>query len=600
MQQVILKYAGDSDRGLVRESNEDRYHCDPDRGIFIVIDGVGGEAAGEKAAETALSRLKARLERQTDNVEVRIREAIALANNQIYELAQSNDEWKGMSCVLTVAVIEDSKVTIGQVGDTRLYKLHNGQLSKITHDHSPVGELEDVGKISEAEAMLHPRRSEVFRDVGSKTHTPDDEDFVETIQVSFEPDCALLLCSDGLSDYVTSEQIAQIIEQYAGDPEKAVNQLISKANEAGGLDNITALCIEGEEFANTIRARGVEAKVPPIRPEKQSELQTSSSKETSTQAVNEKSVISGSEPLSVTIAHERKWRLWRQHMRRTFLRTRRILGNRWAILFFGILLGIISLIGLNILKSRIVGPVSTSPTTRATAERKSIHTVGHDERADFLTISDALEASHAGDTIIVEPGEYGEQIQLKEGVNLISQKPREAVIRISNQMVNASSAVLAFKLRTGRFVGFKITGGEQGTLTIGLRLSDSDIEVEDVEVSGARTGVEIEGTSAATLRANYIHDNSGSGVVIRGGGAPRLAHNIIVRNGKRAENGMPGIEIADRSQPILAGNVIADNGAEGIFGRLTESPESIIQKNFFGDDGKPNAKGKIRVLGSGN
>lgn len=244
-----LRCAGRSHPGLERDDNEDRFHGDPARGIFIVVDGVGGQAAGGEAADIALGRLRARLERFTGTAAQRVREAVALANNEVYRLAQARDEWRGMACVLTVAVVEGGLVTAGHVGDTRLYKLRGGRLVKLSHDHSPVGEREDAGELSELSAMRHPRRNEVYRGVGTEPHGPDDEDFVELIETPFEADSALLLCSDGLSDMVTSAQIQSIVEQHARDPDKVVDSLIEAANCAGGRDNITALFVAGESYA---------------------------------------------------------------------------------------------------------------------------------------------------------------------------------------------------------------------------------------------------------------------------------------------------------------------------------------------------------------
>ena len=117
---TTLKAAGDSHPGLQRSGNEDRFHCDAAHGIFIVVDGVGGQAAGEKAAETALATVRARLERETGPIEDRVREAIALANNEVHRLASLRAEWQGMACVLSIAVVTNGDVVIGHVGDTRL------------------------------------------------------------------------------------------------------------------------------------------------------------------------------------------------------------------------------------------------------------------------------------------------------------------------------------------------------------------------------------------------------------------------------------------------------------------------------------------------
>ena len=243
-----IRLAGASDPGRVRGNNEDALHLDPERGIFLVVDGIGGQAAGEKAAEIAVGRVRARLERQTGTAEQRVREAIAMANNEILRAARGNPDWEGMACVLTVAVLDNGSAVVGHVGDSRLYQIRRGEIRKITHDHSPVGEREDNHEISEEEAMRHPRRNEVFRDVGSEEHSPDDEDFIEVQRVAFEPDSALLLCSDGLSDQVESRVIQQTVESNAGNPEEAVRQLIGAANAAGGKDNVTVVLVEGENF----------------------------------------------------------------------------------------------------------------------------------------------------------------------------------------------------------------------------------------------------------------------------------------------------------------------------------------------------------------
>jgi serine/threonine protein phosphatase PrpC len=254
MVKTALKFAGRTDLGRVRRNNEDAFHIDADRGIFLVVDGIGGQAAGEKAAAIAVERLRARLERQTGATEQRIREAIAIANNEILKAARANPEWEGMACVLTVAVLENgpglenSSAIVGHVGDSRLYHLRRGEIAKVTHDHSPVGEREDKGEIGEAEAMRHPRRNEVFRDVGSEEHEPDDANFIEIQRIPFDAESALLLCSDGLSDLVPAADIQRAVERNAGDPDAAIRELVDAANRAGGKDNITVVVVEGDQF----------------------------------------------------------------------------------------------------------------------------------------------------------------------------------------------------------------------------------------------------------------------------------------------------------------------------------------------------------------
>lgn len=237
-----------SDRGLVRGENQDRSYIDEERGVFLVVDGLGGHAAGEKAAATAVEAIGAELVSQEGDPEARIRRAITAANNRIAELAEENEACRGMACVLTLALMDGERVVVGHVGDSRLYLVWNGLVRKMTPDHSPVGEREDRGELSEGEAMSHPRRHEVFRDVGSRRREPDEDEFIEIKEFLFKPDAALLMCSDGLSDQITSEAMLEVIEGYDGNAEAVARSLVDAANRAGGADNVTAIFVAGSEF----------------------------------------------------------------------------------------------------------------------------------------------------------------------------------------------------------------------------------------------------------------------------------------------------------------------------------------------------------------
>jgi serine/threonine protein phosphatase PrpC len=254
-----------SDPGRVRAENQDRACADDDLGIFLVVDGLGGHAAGEKAAETAVEVIRAemarvRLEEPDGDARDRIRRAITVANNRIFEEAADNETWRGMACVLTLAAVSDDKVIVGHVGDSRLYLTWNGAIRKLTSDHSPVGEREDAGELTEAQAMAHPRRNEVFRDVGSRRREPDEEDFIEVKEFLFKPDAAILLCSDGLSDLLTSTEMLEVIERYNGDPAQVAHELVEAANVAGGNDNITAIFVVGSEFLGNASPAAAEAR----------------------------------------------------------------------------------------------------------------------------------------------------------------------------------------------------------------------------------------------------------------------------------------------------------------------------------------------------
>jgi serine/threonine protein phosphatase PrpC len=265
MPALTLSTGAATDTGRLRDRNEDRYFLDAGRGVFLVADGVGGQAAGELAAQIAVEAIREcltvpppspgpdpqnqRVPRLTPGPQAeRVRTAITEANNRIFQMAKDDAGRAGMACVLTLALLEDGRVTIGHVGDSRLYLIWNGAIRKLTSDHSPVGEGEDSGELTEAEAMLHPRRNEVFRDVGSRWREAGDREFIEIRECRFRPDAALLLCSDGLTDQLTAAQVQGIVERYDGDAAFTAASLVEAANEAGGKDNITALFIAGPDF----------------------------------------------------------------------------------------------------------------------------------------------------------------------------------------------------------------------------------------------------------------------------------------------------------------------------------------------------------------
>lgn len=237
-----------TDTGLVRAGNEDRYWMDPARGLYLVVDGLGGHAAGELAAQTAVDAIRESLRDSAAPAETRITAAITEANNRIFEMALADERLRGMACVLTLALAEDGQVTIGHVGDSRLYLIWNGAIRKLPSDHAPVGEEEDASILSEENAMRHPRRNEASRDVGSRPRRAGEAEFIEIRRCRFRPDAALLLASDGLTDRLTAARVSEIAGRYDGDAELVAAELVEAANRAGGQDNVTALFIAGPEF----------------------------------------------------------------------------------------------------------------------------------------------------------------------------------------------------------------------------------------------------------------------------------------------------------------------------------------------------------------
>lgn len=525
-----------SDPGRERENNEDRVLCDAERGIYAVIDGVGGESGGEIAAQTALEILQARLSRRTTDAARLVREAIALANKQIWERALANPALAGMACVLTVAVVDGDQATIGHVGDSRLYLLRAGEIRKITRDHSPIGSREDVGEISESEAMSHPRRNEIFRDVGSAPHEPDEEGFIDVTRIAFAPDAALLICSDGLSDLVTSGAILSTVENRADDPRQAVKELVAAANAAGGKDNVSVVLVEGERYAAGVKAGAADST-------------------TATGAA-------------------------RPDLRRAQHASRSRMGWLWAavasrpaFLLYGLVLGAFAVAALG--QSGLL-PVGS----RGTGTGGDVVRVGVGDGGTG-TITEALSKAKPGQMIEVGPGEYRETIQLRSGIDLVSRVPRGAVI-----LPPAGSAVPAITAQgvdDAVLSGFRIAGDAQTPLQIGLRLADSSVEVQGIEVSGAvTTGIDVSGDDRSTVRASFLHDNPGGGLLIAGNAAPTLLNNLIARNGRAQGAPRPGVEVRDTARPVLVENRLDGNGGGGVALITPERGDEVFAWNSFG------------------
>ena len=239
-----LRIAGQTDVGRARRDNQDTFISQPlwsaHDALLVVIDGVGGYAGGAQAAELARESIVQYMATPTGDTLTMLREAVIFANNQIARQRHQDPALGRMCCVLTAAVAdtEAGKLLYVHVGDTRLYRLRQHELEKLTHDHSLVGVREDANQLTEREAMRHPRRNEILREVGSVMHRVDDPDFLESGESDFGPGDTLLLCSDGLTDMLTRAAITSVMTQPIS-LEAQITELLRQANEQGGNDNIT-------------------------------------------------------------------------------------------------------------------------------------------------------------------------------------------------------------------------------------------------------------------------------------------------------------------------------------------------------------------------
>lgn len=250
-------FTGQTDVGRRRTDNQDAFICSTiwaeTSALLAVIDGVGGYAGGDRAAAIAKESIEQYMATPNGNPLSMLREAVVFANNQIYRERQQELRLSNMCCVLTSAIVDSQseKLYFVHVGDTRLYRFRQGVLEKLTYDHSLVGMREDAHELTEAEAMQHPRRNEILRDVGSAVHRVDDADFLESGETDFRPGDQLLLCSDGLTDLITKAQIKAVLEQKIALDEQ-IAELIRLANQQGGNDNITVVLAKNAQMADKL------------------------------------------------------------------------------------------------------------------------------------------------------------------------------------------------------------------------------------------------------------------------------------------------------------------------------------------------------------
>ena len=248
---------GATDVGMVRTNNEDSYQLVPALKLFVLADGMGGEAHGEVASSLAVETVvKHCLEGQENpnaplvgeakpgltETSRRLASAVHLANQKVFASAAEHSEQRGMGATLTAAWIDEVNLSIAHVGDSRVYLLRTGVLQQLTSDHSLVAEQVRRGILTASEAESSTMQNVLLRALGTQ---PEVE--VDIEQVGLFPNDVLLLCSDGLTRMVTEPEIAGAL-QSEPNPQKAAEKLIKLANEGGGVDNVTAIvvCLKSE------------------------------------------------------------------------------------------------------------------------------------------------------------------------------------------------------------------------------------------------------------------------------------------------------------------------------------------------------------------
>lgn len=236
----MIKLFAKSDTGEVRPSNQDSYAIGngENYSYAIVCDGMGGRNGGNVASEMAVNAIEQTITAKLNGilfdvvVKTAVMEGIQEANRLIYERAEKDTELKGMGTTAVVAVYSNDKLYLAHVGDSRAYILKDTDYTQLTKDHSVVQELVESGQISEEEARKHPIKNVITRAIGVEKNV--EIDFRE---LDFSKNEALLICTDGLSNYLTDEVFKSILRDNS--KEDYAEKLVAHAKQSGGADNIT-------------------------------------------------------------------------------------------------------------------------------------------------------------------------------------------------------------------------------------------------------------------------------------------------------------------------------------------------------------------------
>lgn len=250
----VLELASVTHPGMVRSHNEDSIAADPEMGLAVLADGMGGYNAGEVASGIAVAMVSSEMKKALAGkkpevlngtaAEKLIAEQSARANAAIYQAAQSQPRYSGMGTTLVVALWHDNHMTVGHIGDSRLYRLRGGTLEQMTHDHSLLQEQIDSGMITKDQARYSQNKNLVTRAVGI-----DPEVDAEVRTYTVQPGDVYLLCSDGLNDMVPDEDIQLTLSSLQSNLPLAAQQLVQQANDNGGRDNISVILVRvAKEF----------------------------------------------------------------------------------------------------------------------------------------------------------------------------------------------------------------------------------------------------------------------------------------------------------------------------------------------------------------
>jgi len=243
---MITGFAGKTDKGLVKTKNEDSWGAFPEQGLFLIADGIGGMPAGDVASRLVVEVLPPLLAQRIDKPEVlsrieiieKIKQSLCDLSDRILQESQKHEEYAGMGTTIVMALITETEMFIAHLGDSRAYLLKQNYLQQVSNDHSLIRHLLMTKEITQEQAKNHPGKNHLVQYIGMSM--PPNPDVICLPRESGE---RLLLCSDGLSNMLSNEEIRKFLTQFSS-AEHTCNALIKAANMAGGHDNVTVVLVE--------------------------------------------------------------------------------------------------------------------------------------------------------------------------------------------------------------------------------------------------------------------------------------------------------------------------------------------------------------------
>jgi len=248
-----ILFHGQTDVGSVRDHNEDAIGCEDNIALAVLADGMGGHRGGEMASAITVSSILESVSEKIKNIKtgdtdletgysaesLLIHDAITLANKNVHNSSEANAQYRGMGTTVVVAMFYDNRFTVAHVGDSRMYRLRDGELEQLTRDHSLMQELIDRGFYTPEQARNSLNKNLVTRAIGI-----DEKVKIDVLEDIAMVDDIYLLCSDGVTDMIEDSLIEKAMIDNSNDLEETATEIIRLANQHGGKDNISAMLIK--------------------------------------------------------------------------------------------------------------------------------------------------------------------------------------------------------------------------------------------------------------------------------------------------------------------------------------------------------------------